>query len=379
MNVKAFIELFKETLQEWSEDEAPRLAAALSYYTVFSLAPLLIIAIAVAGFFLGRSDVQQQILGEVETMLGAEGRDLVRGLIQDASRPGAGLVAMLVGIATLVFGASGVYGQLQEALNTIWEVEAAPGAGIWATIRKRFLSFTMVVGSGFLLLVSLLVSAALSAASEYFSNLLPGMDSLWQVLNLVASYAVVTLIFALVFKFLPDVEIEWGDVWIGAAVTALLFTIGKFLIGWYLGTSAPGSTYGGAGSLVVILLWVYYSAQILFFGAEFTQVYARHYGSRLVPADGAVSVEMEPRPQQQVSPEVALRMRSRAAGKEAVQRAWPVEETSPVQGTLPVEATLGRGQGEQGSRKRPASLGYVLGFGAFVALIGLIWDRLRGG
>lgn len=278
MDAKAFIGLFRETFEEWSEDKAARLAAALSYYTVFSLAPLLIIAIAVAGFFLGRSDVQEQILSEVETMLGAEGRDMIRGLVQDASRPGASLVAMIVGIATLLFGASGVYGQLQEALNTIWEVEAAPGAGIWDTIRRRFLSFTMVVGSGFLLLVSLLVSAAVSAASEYFSDLLPGTGLLWQIANLVASYALVTLIFALVFKVLPDVEIEWGDVWIGAAVTAALFTIGKFLIGWYLGANAPGSTYGAAGSLVAILLWVYYSAQILFFGAEFTQVYVRHYG-----------------------------------------------------------------------------------------------------
>ncbi|HEX6306505.1 MAG TPA: YihY/virulence factor BrkB family protein [Anaerolineales bacterium] len=375
MDAKAFIELFRETFEEWSEDKAPRLAAALSYYTVFSLAPLLIIAIAVAGFFLGRGDVQQQILSEVETMLGPEGRDLVQGLIQDSSRPGANLLAMVVGIVTLVFGASGVYGQLQEALNTIWEVESAPDAGIWDTIRKRFLSFTMVLGSGFLLLVSLLLSAALSAASEYFSNLLPGTDSLWQILNVVASYAVITLLFALVFKVLPDVEIEWGDVWIGAAVTALLFTIGKFLIGWYLGTSAPGSTYGGAGSLVVILLWVYYSAQILFFGAEFTQVYARHYGSRIVPSEGAISLEMEPRLQERVSTEVAVRMRRRAPLEE------PAQQSSPAREMPPVETTTGevRSQEAYAPRKRPASLGYVLGFGAFVAVIGFIWDRLRGG
>lgn len=369
MDAKAFIDLIKETFQEWSEDKAPRLAAALSYYTVFSLAPLLIIAIAVAGFFLGRGDVQEQILSEVETFLGSGGRDMVRGLIEDASRPGASLVATIIGIVTLIFGASGVYGQLQDALNTIWEVELAPGAGIWATIRKRFLSFTMVIGSGFLLLVSLLVSAAISATSTYFSNLLPGTDFIWQILNLVASYAVITLLFALIFKVLPDVEIEWGDVWTGALVTALLFTVGKFLIGWYLGTSAPGSTYGGAGSLVAILLWVYYSAQILFFGAEFTQVYARHYGSRILPSEGAISTVMEPKPQEQVSPEVALRMRSRPPSQA------PAQLDSPAREALE-EAVI---REEHTPRKRRAPLGCALGFGVLVALIGFIWDRLRGG
>ncbi len=362
MNAKTFLNLIKETFQEWSEDKAPRLAAALSYYTIFSLAPLLIIAIAVAGFFLGRSDVQQQILSEVETLLGPEGRDLVMGLIQDASRPGASLFATIVGIVTLLFGATGVYGQLQEALNTIWEVEPAPDAGIGETIRKRFLSFTMVIGSGFLLLVSLLVSAALSAISTYFSNLLPGIGFLWQFVNLIASYAIVTLLFALVFKVLPDVEIEWNDVWIGAAVTGLLFTVGKYLIGLYLGSSSPGSTYGGAGSLVVILLWVYYSAQILFFGAEFTQVYARRYGSRIHPAEGAVSLILEPRPQEKISPQVALRMRSGELGQEP--RGESVTEPSNLEVSPP--------------RKRPASLAYVFGFGVIVAIIGFIWDRIRG-
>lgn len=369
MDLKAFGNLLRETFQEWTDDKAPRLAAALSYYTVFSLAPLLIIAIGVAGFVLGRGDVQEQILSEVETFLGAEGRELVRGLIQDASRPGASLVATIIGIVTLAFGASGVYGQLQEALNTIWEVEPAPGASIWDTVRKRFLSFTMVIGSGFLLLVSLLVSAAISAVSTYFSELLPGTDFAWQILNLAASFAVVTLLFALMFKVLPDVEIEWGDVWIGAAVTAVLFTVGKFLIGLYLGTSAPGSTYGGAGSLVVILLWVYYSAQILFFGAEFTQVYARHYGSRIVPAEGAISTLMEPQPQERVSPEVALRMRRRPP------REGRDQEAAPVRGPKDKMAV----REEQPTRRRPAPLGYALGFGAVVALIGFIWDRLRGG
>lgn len=286
MNTKAFFNLLKETFQEWSDDKAPRLGAALSFYTIFSLAPILIITIAVAGFFLGRADVRDNILMQVETTFGPDAAEMVEGLIDDASRPGSGLVATIIGTITIIAGATGVYGQLLEALNTIWEVEPAPDSGILDTLRKRLLSFTMVLGIGFLLLVSLVISAALSAISQYFSELLPGIDVFWQVLDLVVSYVLVTLLFAMMFKVLPDIEIAWSDVWVGAAVTALLFTIGKFLLGWYLGTSTPGSTYGAAGSLVGILLWVYYSAQILFFGAEFTKVYTRRYGSVIRPAEG---------------------------------------------------------------------------------------------
>ena len=195
------------------------------------------------------------------------------------------MVATIIGMITIIAGATGVYGQLLEALNTIWEVEPAPDSGIFDTLRKRLLSFTMVLGIGFLLLVSLVISAALSAISQYFSELLPGIDIFWQILDLVVSYALITLLFAMIFKVLPDVEVAWSDVWVGAAFTALLFTIGKFLLGWYLGTSTPGSTFGAAGSLVGILLWVYYSAQILLFGAEFTKVYTRRHGSKIRPAE----------------------------------------------------------------------------------------------
>jgi len=285
MKTKALFGLLKETFQEWSDDKAPRLAAALSFYTIFSLAPILIITIAVAGFFLGQADVRENILMQVETTFGPDAEEMVEGLIDDASRPGSGVVATIIGMITIIAGATGVYGQLLEALNTIWEVEPAPDSGIFDTLRKRLLSFTMVLGIGFLLLVSLVISAALSAISQYFSELLPGIDIFWQILDLVVSYALITLLFAMIFKVLPDVEVAWSDVWVGAAFTALLFTIGKFLLGWYLGTSTPGSTFGAAGSLVGILLWVYYSAQILLFGAEFTKVYTRRHGSKIRPAD----------------------------------------------------------------------------------------------
>lgn len=364
MKPQVLFELLKETFQEWSEDKAARLAAALSYYTIFSLAPLLIIAIAVAGFFLGRSDVQSQILSEVQTMLGQEGRKFVQGLIQDASRPGASMIATIIGLVTLFVGASGVYGQLQDALNTIWEVEPAPGAGILANLRKRFLSFTMVLGSGFILLVSLVISAGLTAVSNYFSNLLPGTDFLWQVLNQVTSFLVITLLFAMVFKVLPDVEIAWGDVWIGAAVTSLLFTIGKYVIGWYLGTSSPSSTYGGAGSLVALILWIYYSAQILFFGAEFTQVYARRYGSRIRPAEGAVSLAYEPKVREKIPPEVALRMRRKPSEVTTEMTSPQIEQESNRRQSIPVE--------------RSPSLAYTLGFGFLLAVVGFIWNRVRG-
>jgi membrane protein len=285
MKTKALFGLLKETFQEWSDDKAPRLAAALSFYTIFSLAPILIITIAVSGFFLGQADVRENILMQVETTFGPDAEEMVEGLIDDASRPGSGVVATIIGMITIIAGATGVYGQLLEALNTIWEVEPAPDSGIFDTLRKRLLSFTMVLGIGFLLLVSLVISAALSAISQYFSELLPGIDIFWQILDLVVSYALITLLFAMIFKVLPDVEVAWSDVWVGAAFTALLFTIGKFLLGWYLGTSTPGSTFGAAGSLVGILLWVYYSAQILLFGAEFTKVYTRRHGSKIRPAE----------------------------------------------------------------------------------------------
>ena len=289
MDFKTIWTLIKETFQDWSEDKAPRLAAALSYYTVFSLAPLLILVIMIAGFIIGSNDnIRQQILTQVESMMGAQGAEAVNTLITNTTAPGGGgIIATIISLVTLLLGATGVFGQLQDALNTIWEVKPKEGRGIMGMLKDRFLSFTMILGVAFLLLVSLVVSAALSVVNNYFTELLGGIGILAQILNIIVSLGVITLIFAMIFKILPDVDIAWGDVWIGALVTAILFTLGKQALSIYLSRSAPASAFGAAGSLVILLLWVYYSAQILFLGAEFTQVYARHKGSKIVPSRNA--------------------------------------------------------------------------------------------
>jgi membrane protein len=295
---RALFSVLKETYGDWSEDKASRLAAALAYYTAFSIAPLLLISIAVAGLVFGREAAQGQIFAQLDGLLGADGASAIQTGIANSNEAGAGTISAIIGLATLIWSASSLFGQLQEALNTIWEVQPDPHAGLMATVKRRFLSMTLVLGIAFVLLVSLVLSAGLSAVGGLLGNVLPGGNILWQVINFVVSFAIITGLFAAIYKVLPDVTVDWGDVWIGAAVTALLFTIGKILIGLYLGHASIGSTFGAAGSLLVFLVWVYYSAQILFFGAEFTQVYARRYGSRIVPAEGAVALTDEARAQQ---------------------------------------------------------------------------------
>jgi membrane protein len=284
-------DLIKATFTEWSEDKASRLAAALSYYTLFSVAPLLIIAIAVAGLVFGRQAASEQILDQVREMTGPQGADAVRMLLRSAGQTGTGILATLVGVAVLLVGASGAFAQLQDALNTVWDVKARPGRGFKGVLRDRFLSFSMVLVIGFLLLVSLVLSAALAALGKYLSQALPIPSAVMQALNFAISFAVTTFLFALIFKVLPDVRIRWREVWVGSLATALLFSVGRFLIGLYLGRSSVSSAYGAAGSLVVLLVWVYYSAQILFLGAEFTQVYASRYGRRLEPKPNAVAMD----------------------------------------------------------------------------------------
>src|SRR5437868_557136 len=298
MNAKEIWELLKETFSDWNEDKAPRLAAALAYYTLFSIAPLLFIVIAIAGLVFGREAVQGQIQTQIQGLVGEQAATTIQSMVQGANKPSSSIIATVIGIVTLVFGAAGLFGQLQDALNTIWEVQPKPGRSFLDTLKERFLPFTMILGVGFLLLVSLVVSAGLSALGAFFSGLLPGLEFVWQIVNFVVSFGVITLLFAMIYKVLPDAKIAWNDVWIGAAATALLFTIGKVLIGLYLGRSAVGSTYGAAGSLIVVLIWVYYSTQLLFLGAEFTQVYARKYGSRIQPAENAVALTEDARAQQ---------------------------------------------------------------------------------
>ncbi len=291
MRLQDGFKLIKDTATEWNEDKVPLLAAALAYYTVFSLAPLLLIAIAIAGFFFGEEAARGEIIGQIQGLVGKEGAETIQAMIQNANRPGSGsTIATITGVVILLFGASGVFGQLQVALNTIWEVKPKPGNGIKSFLQSRFLSFAMVLVIGFLLLVSLVLSAVLAAISSYFGNLVPGFVIVGQIVNFIISFGVVTVLIASIYKFLPDVDIPWKNLWVGAGVTALLFNLGKFLLGLYLGNGSVGSAYGAAGSLVVLLIWVFYSAQILLFGAEFTQVYSKYRGLPIEPSKHAVRV-----------------------------------------------------------------------------------------
>jgi len=300
--MRAVLELFKQTFKEWSEDKAPRLAAALAYYTAFSLAPILVIALWVVNFFIADTSAGRELLlDQVGGLAGLQSRELVGGMLEVSQVLGGSFISMAVGLVALIFGASGVFLQLEESLNTIWEVAPKPNRGLLGVLKDRFLSFGMVLGVGFLLLVSLLLSTLLAALSNWTNGLLPGAEVLMQMLNFLVSFGVITVLFAMIFKYVPDAHIRWQDVWLGAAVTALLFVIGKFAIGLYLGNGSTVEQFGAAGSLVVILLWVYYSAQIIFFGAEFTQVYANKYGKRIVPSANAVPLTEQERLQQGMS------------------------------------------------------------------------------
>ena len=292
MNPKTLFNLLKQTFTEWSDDKAPMFAAALAYYTIFSLAPLLVIIVGILGIYYGQSDAKGQIISQIGDLTSPSVATTIQGVLNAQAESGGGVLATVLGTITLLVGATGVFAQLQTALNTIWEVKPKPKGGVMHLIVVRLLSLGMVLVIAFLLLVSLLLSTALEFVGAYFTDLLPGAAFIWQIANVLVSFGVITLLFALIFKYLPDAEIAWGDVWTGAAVTSLLFVIGKFLISWYLSRGGVASTYGAAGSLVVLLLWIYYSAQILFFGAEFTQVYAKEEGSRIVPSKDAVRAEM---------------------------------------------------------------------------------------
>jgi membrane protein len=296
--LKNIPKLVKLTYQGWKEDNGSRLAAALTYYTVFSLAPMLIIAIAVAGLIWQRQAVQDQVLNQMQGLIGEQGKTFISGLLDSASKPAQGIFATIIGIVTLIFGALGVFNELHNSLNTIWDVPEKKITGMWNSIKEvvinRFLSFTMVLGVGFMLLVSLVISTGITALGNWVGTFLPFQELILQIINLIISIGVLTLFFGLIFKLLPDADVAWRDVWVGAFVTAVLFSIGKTLIGLYLGSSAVGTTFGAAGSLVLLLLWIYYSAQILFFGAEFTQVYANTLGSRIVPEQQAATTIQRP-------------------------------------------------------------------------------------
>jgi membrane protein len=281
--------ILKETGKDWSDDNASRLAAALAYYSLLSLAPLIVISIGVAGFFLGDDAARGKVAGELGAIVSGPAAEGINSVVESARAPSAGIIGTIVGVVTLFFGASGVFGELKGALNAIWEVAPKPGRGVLGELKARFVSFTMVLGVAFLLLVSLILSSLLSAVGELFAGALPGGEALWQGVNFCISIGVITVLFALIFKYVPDAEVQWRDVWLGALVTALLFSVGKLALGLYLGKAAVGSAYGAAGSVIALVVWVYYATQILLLGAEFTQVQARHRGRAIEPAKDAVA------------------------------------------------------------------------------------------
>lgn len=280
-NRAGWLTVLKDTFKEWNEDYAPRLGAALAYYTIFSIGPLILIAITVAGAFF--DNAQQQVLSEIRSLVGSGGEKMISEMVEARRKPQETAIATVVGIGTLFFGAAGVFVQLKSALNTIWDVENRPAGGVWGFIRKYLLSFTMVLGVGFLLLVSLMLSAFLATVGNFIGRYMGGLDVVMKIVSFAFSFGVISLLFAILFKYLPDVKVAWNDVWVGAAMTALLFTAGKFGLGFYLGNEKVGEAYGAAKSLVVMILWIYYSAQILFFGAEFTQVYSKYRGTKFKP------------------------------------------------------------------------------------------------
>jgi membrane protein len=286
--------LAKDSVDEFLEDSPFQLAAALSFYTILSLSPLLLIVVAAAGLVWGEQPVRSELLNQIRELIGEAGVETVRTVLESMTISGQSTGSMVVGIITLLFGATTVFAQLQSSLNQIWDVKTAVKTVtrrgmLWSLIRTRLLSLALVLAVGFLLLVSLVVSAALAAFRDYLSRAFPGGGTRWQILNFLASLLVISVLIAMVYRVLPDVRLAWPDVWVGAVTTSLLFGVGKLLIGLYLGHASIGSSYGAAGSLVVFLVWIYYSSLIMFFGAEITFVYAQHRRRRVRPTEHAVA------------------------------------------------------------------------------------------
>ena len=272
--------LIKQAASAWMDDYAPSMGAALSYYTIFSLAPLLLIVISVAGLFFGADAVRGELFGELRGLMGVDAAKAVEGILVSVSKPAEGITATLIGVAVLLVGATAVFGELQSALDRIWRAPILDkSSSLWRLLRTRLLSFGMILGIAFLLMVSLALGAVIAALGKWWGGVFAGWEVLAQFVNALVGFGLTTIVFAMIYKFMPRVQIHWEDVWMGALVTAALFTVGKFLIGLYIGKSGVASAFGAAGSLVIILVWVYYSAQIFLIGAEFTWVYAHTFGS----------------------------------------------------------------------------------------------------
>ncbi len=274
-------QLCKAAVNAWIDDFAPSMGAAIAYYTMFSIAPMLVIAIAVAGFIFGQEAAQGEIVAQIRGLVGTEGAIAIQGLLKSASEPAEGIFATVLSLVTLAIGSTAVFAELQSALDRIWRVPAAAKqGGLWNLIRTRLLSFGLILGLGFMLMVSLVVSATLAALGHWWGGWFEGWEIVVQVLNLIISFFVFAALFAVIYKFMPRVSLSWRDVWIGAVVTTILFIVGKYLIGLYLGTAGVSSGFGAAGSFALLLAWIYYSAQIFLLGAEFTWIYANNFGSK---------------------------------------------------------------------------------------------------
>ena len=332
--MKTIWRLLKNTFADFGEDRAMRLAAAMAYYSIFSIGPLLFVIITVAGWTMGEAAVRGQVTGLLKDYVGPQSAKIIESMMA-GPKLGQNILATVMGIGTLLIAAGGLFGQLQDALNTIWEVKPKPGRGILGLIRTRFLSMAMVLGLGFLLLISMVVTTAAEAVTAQAGQFLPVPDVVVSILSVVVAFVVVTIFFASVYKVLPDVRVAWRDVWMGGIFAALLFTVGKYLLSLYLGKQASSSTYGAASAFVVILLWVYYSSIILFLGAEFAQVYAHYRGAKLAPTKYAMKVTEEERARQ---------------GMPTPERATPKPQPRPAPTPQPA------------GRLRPA-MGLWLGFG----------------
>jgi membrane protein len=292
-SVRAGWQLVKQAGAAWIDDYAPSMGAALAYYTVFSLAPLLLIVISIAGLIFGAEAARGEIFGQLNDLMGAQAAGAIQGLLAGLSKPAQGLAGAAIGVVVLGIGATTVFGELQDALDRIWRAPARARGGLWTLLRARLLSFGMILGIAFLLMVSLVVGAGVAALGRWWGGFFGGWEALLQVINALVGFALSTLVFAMIYKLMPRVKVRWHDVWIGAAVTSALFTLGKFLIGLYIGKSGIASGFGAAGSIAIVFVWVYYSAQIFLMGAEFTWVYARTFGSmRNLPLAAAA---VEPR------------------------------------------------------------------------------------
>lgn len=278
--------MIRAALAAWLDDYAPSMGAALSYYTVFSLAPLLVIVISVAGLIFGADAARGAIFAQIDGLMGAEAAKGIQDLLSSVSKPATGILGTVLGLVVLLLGATSVFGELQDALDRIWRAPArATSSGLMTLVRTRLLSFGMILGIAFLLMVSLVAGAGIAALGKWWSGWFEGWEVLAQIINTVVGFVMTTAVFALIYKLMPRVTVSWGDVWVGAAVTALLFTVGRFLIGLYIGKTGVASGFGAAGSIAVIFVWVYYSAQIFLVGAEFTWVYAQRFGSRRAHAE----------------------------------------------------------------------------------------------